>query len=95
MVLKIETAIDIYLDRLLAKLESADLWGMKINIADLQSLMNIRYRILADDQDGSSNNLSIIFQDAFNKYGIRKEPARLSSPVLLQNPSQEDNPEKL
>ena len=87
VVLKIDWAIDIYLEQLLVRLKSE--W-VKVTIADLQSLFNIRYRILADDQDDSFGDLKAIFNNAYNKYKISDEPARLPIKSVSQNVENQD-----
>ena len=42
---------------------------VKVNISDLQKLMDIRYKIL-DSNDDNDQNLTVIFENFFNKYKL-------------------------
>ena len=89
------SAITRLIDNYLKLLEERFKLGIvKVNVSDLQKLMDIRYKIL-DANDENDQNLTVIFENFFNKYKLDTAQGELGlrSPVVDQRTDDAENSE--
>lgn len=79
--------IDTYLELLKARLDN----GLIANVADFEKLMNIRYKLL-EGGDDEEKNLTVVFENAINKYKVEIAQPRLFNPD--EPPAFENTPER-